>query len=71
MFGFAVKTHIMATSLARRLQDRASDERGQTLVEYLGVLALVASIIVAIVVLDLDEKVKSAIEDAIDAATDR
>ena len=50
----------------QNLVDRLREERGQTAVEYAGILALIAVIFAALFLADIDGKIKDAVGPAVD-----
>ncbi len=63
----AVRGQNFVADLVERMQTRLSDERGQTAAEYMGILVIIAAIIVAITGLNLDTKIRDAVETAINS----
>lgn len=59
--------YVFAQGLGKRLQDRA--ERGQTTAEYVGIVAFVAVLVVAL--FSLNDTLKSKVSDIISAAFDK
>jgi Flp pilus assembly pilin Flp len=57
---------IRTRSAMAALAGRAREQRGQTAAEYMGILLIVALIIGALVSLDVDGKISSAVGDFID-----
>ena len=62
----AIRTRIAMGDLAHAVGERAREQRGQTAAEYMGILLIVALIIGALVSLDVDGKIKTAVGDFID-----
>jgi Flp pilus assembly pilin Flp len=58
----AVRAQLAFAALA----ERAREQRGQTAAEYMGILLIVALIIGALVSLDVDGKIKTAVGDFIE-----
>ena len=58
----AIRTRVAMASLAHR----AREQRGQTAAEYMGILLIVALIIGALVSLDVDGKISTAVGDFIE-----
>jgi hypothetical protein len=57
-----------ATEMVRRLQEAREDERGQTFVEWLGVMAIIVLVVTALVGLapGIGSKISGLVTDAID-----
>jgi pilus assembly protein Flp/PilA len=66
MQDIAIRTAVLLQSVAARLREQ---ERGQTAVEYAGILALIALIFVALFGLNLDNTIKGVVSDAVDDIT--
>ena len=62
----AIRTRIAMGNVAHAVSERTRDQRGQTAAEYMGILLIVALIIGALVSLDVDGKIKTAVGDFID-----
>jgi Flp pilus assembly pilin Flp len=62
----AIRAWVAIGGLARSVAERAREQRGQTAAEYMGILLIVALIIGALVSLDVDGKIKTAVGDFID-----
>jgi len=62
----AIRTRIAMGNVAHAVGERAREQRGQTAAEYMGILLIVALIIGALVSLDVDGKIKTAVGDFID-----
>ena len=62
----AIRTRIAMGNVAHAISERAREQRGQTAAEYMGILLIVALIIGALVSLDVDGKIKTAVGDFID-----
>ena len=61
----AVRTQNFFTDLAAAVKERAAEDRGQTAVEYVGILVVIALIFAAITALGIPGKVKTAAGDAL------
>ena len=62
----AIRTRIAMGNVAHAISERSREQRGQTAAEYMGILLIVALIIGALVSLDVDGKIKTAVGDFID-----
>jgi Flp pilus assembly pilin Flp len=63
MQNLMIETYVTLKSLAERL---TKDEQGQTAVEYIGVLAFVVAIVVALVGFHFETKLSSIVQTGID-----
>jgi hypothetical protein len=61
----AIRSWVALSGLAHSVAERAREQRGQTAAEYMGILLIVALIIGALVSLDVDGKIKTAVGDFI------
>lgn len=61
MQDISIRTAVAIQNLVQRMRD---EERGQTAVEYAGILVLIALIFVAIFATNLDTAVRDAVNDA-------
>jgi Flp pilus assembly pilin Flp len=66
MQDIAIRTAVLLQALVARVREQ---ERGQTAVEYAGILALIALIFVALFGLNLDNTIKGVVSDAVDDIT--
>jgi Flp pilus assembly pilin Flp len=66
MQDIAIRTAVLLQSVFARVREQ---ERGQTAVEYAGILALIALIFVALFGLNLDNTIKGVVSDAVDDIT--
>jgi Flp pilus assembly pilin Flp len=62
MQDISIRTAVAVQNLVYRLRE----ERGQTAVEYAGILALLAVVFAALFAADIDGKIKSAVGPAVD-----
>ncbi|PZT68684.1 hypothetical protein DN402_13030 [Streptomyces sp. SW4] len=62
-------TDWLTTALAHLKAHAARDDRGQTAVEYLGIIAVVVAIVLAITGTDIGQSIYDAIVDKIDEVT--
>ena len=67
MQDISIRTAVAIQNLYARLRD---EERGQTAVEYAGILALIAVIFAALFLADIDGKIKDAVGPAVDKILD-
>jgi len=63
MQDISIRTAVAIQNLYYRVRD---EERGQTAVEYAGILALIAVIFAALFLADIDGKIKNAVGPAVD-----
>ena len=63
MQDISIRPAVAIQNLFARMRD---EERGQTAVEYAGILALIAVIFAALFLADLDGKIKDAVGPAVD-----
>jgi pilus assembly protein Flp/PilA len=61
-----VRTYAAATALARSNVERLRDERGQTAVEYLGVIALAVSIAIVISQTNIGQTIADEIKEQVE-----
>jgi Flp pilus assembly pilin Flp len=62
----AIRTRVAMSDLPRVVAERMREQRGQTAAEYMGILLIVALIIGALVSLDVDGKISTAVGDFIE-----
>jgi Flp pilus assembly pilin Flp len=62
----AIRTRVAMSDLPRAVAERMREQRGQTAAEYMGILLIVALIIGALVSLDVDGKISTAVGDFIE-----
>jgi Flp pilus assembly pilin Flp len=62
----AIRTRVAMSNMSHAVAERMREQRGQTAAEYMGILLIVALIIGALVSLDVDGKISTAVGDFID-----
>jgi Flp pilus assembly pilin Flp len=62
----AIRTRLAMSNMTHAVAERMREQRGQTAAEYMGILLIVALIIGALVSLDVDGKISTAVGDFID-----
>jgi Flp pilus assembly pilin Flp len=62
----AIRTRVAMSNMSHAVAERMREQRGQTAAEYMGILLIVALIIGALVSLDVDGKISTAVGDFIE-----